>query len=103
MMIRDFLMSVFSFLVLEPMQLELTQALESAKAPAALIETARTCLTDAAPKIAEKAMGDWWWATTTVVEVSIGMRAPETVLTDVAPSCGPAIQAVRPFLEGEGA
>jgi hypothetical protein len=102
-MIRDFLISVFSFLVLEPMQAELNTALQAAKAPAAIIETAKTCLTDAAPKLADKAMADWWWATTTVVEVSIGMRAPETVLTDAAPSCGPAIQAVRPFLDGEGA
>ena len=78
-MIRDFLISVFSFLVFEPMQAELNTALEAARAPAAIVETAKTCLTDAAPKIADKAMGDWWWATTTVVEVSIGMRSPEAV------------------------
>ena len=92
-MIRDFLISVFSFLVFEPMQAELNIAVPAALQP----------VCNAAPKIADKAMGDWWWATTTVVEVSIGMRSPEAVLTDVAPSCGPVIQAVRPFLEGEGA
>jgi hypothetical protein len=97
-MIRDFLFSVFSFLVIEPFQAELQQSLAAARAPQALVQDVGACARAAAPVLADRALNDWWWAGTTAISVGIGMRTPESVVTEAAPSCAPTMQAVRPFL-----
>ncbi len=97
-MIRDFLFSVFSFLVIEPFQAELQQSLAAARAPQALAQQVASCARVAGPVIADRALNDWWWAGTTAISVGIGMRSPESVVTEVAPSCTATMQAVRPFL-----
>lgn len=97
-MIRDFVLSVFSFLVIEPFQAELNSKLRAVQAPAAIIQQVEGCARAAAPVLVDKAMTDWWWAGMTAVYVTIGMQAPERVLADSVPACGPAIRAAQPFL-----
>ncbi len=97
-MFRDFVLSVFSFLVVEPFQKEFNQKLQDVQAPAAVVQQVQGCARAAAPLLADKALGDWWWAGTTAVYVAIGMQSPERVLIELVPSCAPALEAARPFL-----
>jgi hypothetical protein len=97
-MIRDFLLSIFSFLVIEPFQAEINDKLRAAQAPAAVIQQIEGCARAAAPVLADKALTDWWWAGTTAVYVGIGMQAPESVLVSAVPACAPAVRAAQPFL-----
>jgi hypothetical protein len=55
------------------------------------------------PILADKTMNDWWWGASTVVDVWIYKTTAEVVLEEATPICGPAINAARPFLAGEGA
>ncbi|MGL4637647.1 MAG: hypothetical protein ACRCWF_16810 [Beijerinckiaceae bacterium] len=97
-MVRDFLLSIFSFLVIEPFQAEFNEKLRSVQAPAAVIEQVQACARSAAPVLADKALQDWWWAGTTTVYVAIGMQTPESVMVELVPACAPAINAAKPFL-----
>lgn len=97
-MIRDFIASLMSMFIVEPMQTEMNRLLQQVGAPPAIVRQVTACATAAAPALADKAMGDWWWGATTVAGVWIGTTRPENVLVEVAPTCGAAIGAARPFL-----
>jgi general stress protein 26 len=85
-------------MIIEPVQAEFNQKLRDIQAPPAVIEQIQVCARAAAPVLADKALGDWWWAGTTMVYVTIGMQTPERVLLDIVPSCAPALDAAKPFL-----
>lgn len=97
-MIRDFVLSLVSFFVIDPFRAELEQTLAAARAPAAIMQDIEACTRAATPVLLDKAMTDWWWAGTTAVYVSVGMTTPERVLVELVPACGPAVRAARPFL-----
>ncbi len=97
-MFRDFVLNIFSFLIIEPFQAEFNQKLRDMQAPAAVVEQVQGCVRAAAPLLADKALGNWWWAGTTAVYVAIGMQSPEKVLVEQVPSCAPAMEAAKPFL-----
>jgi hypothetical protein len=100
-MLNDFILSLFSFFVLEPVEAELNRVLAATQAPAAIVETARTCVASAGPALVDRALNDPWWATTTLVYVGVGMTSAEQAIGSVAPQCAPALRTLRPFLEGE--
>jgi hypothetical protein len=97
-MIRDFILSLVSFFIVEPFQAELNAKLAAAQAPQAIVRDVTSCATAALPVLADRALGDPWWATTTIISVSIGMDSPERVLVEAVPACGPAVRAAQPFL-----
>jgi hypothetical protein len=97
-MIRDFVMSLISFFVIDPFRAEIDQRLAQVGAPAAVVSQMHGCVRAAAPVLIERAMSDWWWTGTTLVSVGVGMTAPERVLVEVVPACGPAVRAAQPFL-----
>lgn len=99
-MIRDLLTSLFSLFVVEPFQAEFNRKLAVIQAPPAIVEDVARCKRTAAPLLASRAMSDPVWGIMTVIRVSVGATTPQTVLIEAAPSCGPAIQALRPFLMG---
>ncbi len=99
-MIRDFLIFLFTTLVVEPFQAELNEKLAAAQAPPAVVAEISQCARTATPILADRAMSDPWWGASTVIRVWVGTTSPESVLTDAAPACGPAVRAARPFLSG---
>lgn len=97
-MIRDFILSLVAFFIVDPFKAELNQKLAAVHAPAEIVREVQRCATSATPILLERAMSDWWWAGTTAISVSIGMITPEQVLVEAAPACGPAVRAAQPFL-----
>jgi hypothetical protein len=98
--IQDIITSLVSFFVIEPLQTELADRLAAARAPQAVIAQVSQCASTATPVLVERVAADPWWAVATTAQIWAGMTDPETVLGEVAPSCAPALQVARPFLEG---
>jgi hypothetical protein len=99
-MIRDFLLSLVSFFIIDPFTAELNQKLALAQAPAAVVQDVRACAAAAAPVLLERVANDWWWAGTTAISVSVGMTTPQQVLVEIAPACAAAMRAANPFITG---
>lgn len=97
-MIQDFVLSILAFFIIDPFRADLNKKLAAAQAPAEVVQMVRACATAATPVLLERATADWWWTGTTMVYVVAGMRTPESVLTEVVPSCAPALRAAQPFL-----
>ncbi|WP_270937927.1 hypothetical protein [Falsiroseomonas oryzae] len=92
---------VASFL-LGPIQAEITQRLQAARAPQELVQQVSRCASDALPGLVQRAMSNPAWAVGAVVRAQTGSLQPEALLGDAAPSCPPAIAAVRQHLARRG-
>jgi hypothetical protein len=101
-MIADFIAWLVAVFIINPVQAEVNQTLERVGAPQQVIADMRACAAVAPAALLDKATGDLWWTATTVTLVGTGMKAPDTVLVEVVPSCAPAVAAARPFLERAG-
>jgi hypothetical protein len=97
-MLNDFLLSLFSFFILDPFQAELNQKLRAAQAPAAVMAEVRACATAAGPVLIDRALNDWWWVGTTVISVGVGMTTPQSVLVEIAPRCASAVRNADVFI-----
>ena len=97
-MLHDLFAWFIAVFLLNPLQAEIQSRLESARAPAAVVQEVTRCASVAAPALTDRAVGDPWWAISTAVGTWIGTTSPEAVLRDAAPACGPAMAAARPFL-----
>ena len=90
-MIMDFLVSIFLFLVVEPVEADVRAALERAQVPAAVVADVTGCIRSSGPELAERAWNDPVWGVTTAVSVAIGMSSATDAVGDVAPQCAAAI------------
>lgn len=97
-MIRDFFLSLVSMFIVQPFETELNQRLTALQAPPAVIQQVRACAAIAAPALATRATGDFWWATSTIIGVAAGMTDPQAVIAEASPECAEALVAVRPIL-----
>lgn len=94
----DFIVALISFFLTGPLQTEINEKLAAAGAPQAIVKPLIDCAREAAPAVLERALSDPWWAATSTLSVWTGYSRPETILSDAAPACRPAIEAARPFL-----
>lgn len=86
--------------LLGPLQANVTEKLESARAPAAVVQQVARCAAEAAPQLVARAGADPWWAVRTALGAWTGTARPEAVLAEAAPGCAPAFLAARPYLAG---
>jgi hypothetical protein len=100
-MISDLLHWLLATFVVTPLQAEIDARLQAANASQAVIQQVRTCIADAKPHLVEKATGDWFWTTTTVISVATGLTQAEQVLADNVPNCRTAVDAIRPLRQAQ--
>ena len=100
---QDLFAALVSFFLIQPIQAEVTEKLEAARVPQAVISEVTTCGPTAAPLVLERVISDPVWALSSAVRAWTGTTRPEALLLEVAPGCAPALSAARPFLEGRGA
>ena len=94
--------AVVSFFLTGPLQAELSEKLQMARAPQEIVSSLMDCSKEAAPAIVDRVLSDPFWALTQTFNVWTGQKQPEAVLLEAAPACAGAIDAARPFLvEGE--
>ncbi len=97
------LMSLVSFFLLQPVEQAITAELARARAPQAIVEKVAACSRQAVPAAVDRVMSDPAWAVTTLVTVWLGQTDSQVILIDIAPDCGQALDAARPFLSDGGA
>jgi hypothetical protein len=97
---QDFIATLVSLFLVEPFQAEMRERLAAARVPREVVQQVLQCGRVATPVLSERVMADPWWGATTVVRVWAGATTAETVVGEAVPACGPALRAVRPFLNG---
>lgn len=90
-MIMDFLVSIFLFLVVEPVEADVRAALERANVAPAVVSDVTSCIRSSGPDLAERAWSDPVWGVATAVSVAVGMTNATDAIGDVAPQCASAI------------
>jgi hypothetical protein len=86
--------------LLGPLQSQVAEQMQSARAPAAVMRQVTECVAAAAPGLAERAAADPWWAIGTAFGAWTGTVQPVAVLGGATPSCASAMEAARPYLAG---
>ncbi|NNM73082.1 hypothetical protein [Enterovirga aerilata] len=97
---QDFVATLLSLFLIQPLQAELTERLEAARVPQAVVAEVAACTRQAAPRVLDRALSDPVWAAGSAIRVWFGAARPEALLVEIAPGCAPAVAAARPFLEG---
>lgn len=93
-MIQEFLISIFTFFIVDPARAAVDQAVAYANVPPAVVAEAKACVGEAAPRLAARAWSDPWWGVTTVVNVTFGTVEWRDAVVDVAPRCATALDRV---------
>ncbi|PWS36790.1 hypothetical protein DFH01_16815 [Falsiroseomonas bella] len=99
-MIEGLIAWLVATFLLGPIQAQVTEQLQGARAPVAVVQQVAQCAAQAAPQLVARAGSDPWWAVRTALGAWTGATSPEAVLADAAPGCGAAFQAARPYLAG---
>ena len=99
---QDLIATLVSFLLIQPLQAEMSERLSAGRAPQAVIAEVAGCARAATPLIVARATSDPWWVASNAFGIWVGTRRPEQVLLEAAPGCTSAVQAARPFLAGAG-
>ncbi len=84
--------------LLGPMQAQVTEQLQAARAPTAVVAQLGGCATAALPRLVERAVADPWWAISSGIGAWTGSLRPETLLGEATPGCATAMEAARPYL-----
>ncbi|MCR5942688.1 hypothetical protein FG152_17985 [Ochrobactrum sp. XJ1] len=82
----NFIAYLFTLLVISPLQAELSDRIDPAKSTE-LGASISECVSTAVPSIISQAKNDWSWAMWTVINVSIGATAPESLLSGRGAAC----------------
>lgn len=102
-MIRDALLFIAQFFIVEPFQVTMEEKLALANAPSAVIEQVQTCVKTGPDAIANQIASDWVAGAQTLVFVAVGITPAEAALSAAAPACATALAAAKPFLESDEA
>jgi hypothetical protein len=97
-MLNSIIIYVVQILILWPFQTQISAELAKANAPYEVIAQIKTCASSAMPILIQRVSDDPWWGARTIVDVWVRGTAPERVIGDAAASCGPAIEAARPYV-----
>ena len=100
---QDFIAMLVSLFLVEPFQAEMRERLAAARVPREVAQQVIQCGRIATPALTERVLADPWWGATTVVRVWVGATTAEAVFAETVPTCGPAVRALRPFLDGGNA
>ncbi|WP_230532038.1 hypothetical protein [Microvirga roseola] len=95
---QEIFAALASFLLIEPLQAEITERLAKAGAPQAVVSEVTACAKAATPIIIERTASDPGWASSTAVRLWMGSAEPGAILTEIAPACAPAVRAAHPSL-----
>jgi len=97
-MIHEFFAWLLATFVIGPVQIELTQRMQDAQAPIAVIQQVKACVLSATPILVDRATNDAWWGLSTTISVMTGFTDATAILAETSPSCTAAVSAARPFV-----
>ena len=97
-MIQDLLITLFTDLVVGPIQADILAKFAAERAPPEIAAQVTACMTDAPRTLAQRAMADPVWGVSSAVSVWTQTTTAENVLRQAVPGCGPALDAAKPYL-----
>ncbi len=92
--------SFIRLLLVEPIEERLTEALEAAQSPQAVMVGIADCAKDAVPILTEHALSDPWWGVQVTFRLWSGTASADVILVEAVPRCRPAAEAARAYLSG---
>jgi hypothetical protein len=94
-MISDIAAWLLALFVIDPLQAELRERLDTANVPVAEVQQSRQCVASHAPRLLQRAGDEPGWAVTTVVGVATGWTAPVQLLDANDPNCSALIRILH--------
>lgn len=91
---QDLLAALIAFVLIDPLRAELSQKLEAAALPPAVVVEVVACAGKAAPAIVDRVLEDPVGAAWRAARFWSGAIASDALLADLAPECAPALGAV---------
>ena len=100
--VSDFISYLFAILVVGPLQAEISERLRGLPSEDLLL-AGRTCVSEEAPKLLQRAQNDWGWAAANAIGVGVGLVDPVTLLAGQNADCNRLVQALSQRSEGADA
>jgi hypothetical protein len=97
---QEFIAPFIRLLLVEPIEERITQALEAARAPQAVIVGIADCTKEAVPILTERALSDPWWGVQVAFRLWIGTASADVILVEAVPRCRPAAETAPPTCQG---
>ncbi|ARQ13758.1 hypothetical protein NXC12_PE00157 (plasmid) [Rhizobium etli] len=94
-MFSEIVASIFSMLLIEPLQAEVAARVAAAKAPTEIARASQECLTTQAPRLLERATTEVGWAASHALGITVGWKDPIDLLDKGAPGCAQLIGALK--------
>lgn len=95
-MLSDLVGLLIATIVIDPLQAQVQEKLQQARAPVEIVQQSQACLASQGPKLLERASNNWGWATGTAITVFVGATSPVELLDAGAPECTALINALKP-------
>ncbi|HEX2146962.1 MAG TPA: hypothetical protein VHG11_04840 [Pseudorhizobium sp.] len=97
----EFISYLFAMLVVGPLQAEVADRLQGVPS-AEIMQAGRTCMSQEAPRLLQRAKDDWAWAAANAIGVGVGLVDPITLLSGQSQECTRVFQALSgPTEDGE--
>ncbi|WP_154664858.1 hypothetical protein [Allorhizobium undicola] len=94
-------MALLSAVLLEPFQAEYQSRIAQLQGSAAVVEQARTCVSETGTRLLDKGLNDPWWAARSAVGLATGFVEPTSLAQTVHPSCAGILAQVTDGAEQE--
>ncbi|MBB5577049.1 hypothetical protein [Rhizobium paranaense] len=94
-MFSEIIASIFSMLIIEPLQAGIAERVAAAKAPTEIVRASQDCLAAEAPRLLDRATNDMGWAVSNAVSVSFGWSSPLDLLDTSAPGCAALVNVLK--------
>ncbi|HEX5935951.1 MAG TPA: hypothetical protein VFY63_17460 [Pseudorhizobium sp.] len=89
----EFISYLFAILVVGPLQAEVSERLQGVPSTE-IVEAGRTCISEEAPRLLQRAQDDWAWAAANAIGVGVGLVDPLTLLDGQSQECNRVFQAL---------
>ena len=100
-MISEIAAWLFALFVVDPLQAEIRERVDSAKLPVEMVQQSQQCVTTHGPRLLQRAGEEPVWATGTAIGIAVGWTSPTTLFDVNDPNCAALTQVFKG--EGDGA
>jgi hypothetical protein len=99
--VSEFISYLFAILVVGPLQAEVSERLQGVPSTE-IVQAGRACIAAEAPRLLQRAQGDWGWAAASVVGISVGLVDPVSLLAGQNSDCDRLVQVLSQSSGSDG-
>lgn len=94
-MLSDLVSHLIAITVVDPLQAEMQERLQQARAPVEIVQQSQACIGSQGPKLLERASNNWGWAVGTTVTVLVGATSAVDLIDSSVPECSALINVLK--------